>query len=356
MNIGYIVLLCIVDVGLFATKSLITFALFCFGMHIVFKNKKPELKTQPKEKQFVSEFGRLSKEYKAVQHARRLHKQLELRKSIDTEHDRSRKMMRELSMEEILSTTNTGNNNTGTGNSGRGNSGSGNSGHRNSGNGNSGDWNSGHRNSGTGNSGHRNSGNGNSGDWNSGHRNSGTGNSGHENSGHRNSGDWNSGHRNSGTGNSGCENSGYRNSGDWNSGHGNSGNGNSGSWNSGHRNSGSWNSGSFCSCNNSSGFFMSKRISYEAFNKSLSEEEYRDLIRSEGFRILSGFKLYAYKEKDVLSRLRYLPYKTSWKMFWQTLTPKEKLTVKRMPHFDAQVFYEITGIKLGKVIGLNYEK
>lgn len=101
---------------------------------------------------------------------------------------------------------------------------------------------------------------------------------------------------------------------------------------------------------------MSKRISYEAFNKSLSEEEYRDLIRSEGFRILSGFKLYAYKEKDVLSRLRYLPYKTSWKMFWQTLTPKEKLTVKRMPHFDAQVFYEITGIKLGKVIGLNYEK
>ena len=51
MNIGYIVLLCIVDVGLFATKSLITFALFCFGMHIVFKNKKPELKTQPKEYQ-----------------------------------------------------------------------------------------------------------------------------------------------------------------------------------------------------------------------------------------------------------------------------------------------------------------
>ena len=249
MNIGYIVLLCIVDVGLFATKSLITFALFCFGMHIVFKNKKNRVKTQPKEKQFVSEVGRLSKEYKAVQRARRLHKQLELRKSIDTEHDRSRKMMRELSMEEILSTTNTGNNNTG-------------------------------------------------------------------------------------TGNSGC----------WNS-----GNGNSGSWNSGHRNSGSWNSGSFCSCNNSSGFFMSKRISYEAFNKSLSEEEYRDLIRSEGFRILSGFKLYAYKEKDVLSRLRYLPYKISWKMFWQTLTPKEKLAVKRMPHFDAQVFYEITGIKLGLV-------
>lgn len=40
MNIGYIVLLCIVEVGLFIFKSLITFALFCFGMHIVFKTKK----------------------------------------------------------------------------------------------------------------------------------------------------------------------------------------------------------------------------------------------------------------------------------------------------------------------------
>lgn len=55
MNIGYIVLLCIVEVGLFATKSLITFALFYFGMHIVFKNKKQNKKQRSKNKMTIEE-------------------------------------------------------------------------------------------------------------------------------------------------------------------------------------------------------------------------------------------------------------------------------------------------------------
>ena len=104
---------------------------------------------------------------------------------------------------------------------------------------------------------------------------------------------------------------------------------------------------------------MSKKITYEAFNKQLTKEEYDALIESEGFTLLQRFRLYAFKtrtEKNGQKHLAYLSYKASWRMFWQTLTPMQKLTVKRMPHFDADVFYEITGIKLGKVIGLNYEK
>ena len=139
----------------------------------------------------------------------------------------------------------------------------------------------------------------------------------------------------------------------------NSGDLNSGSLNSGDLNSGDNNSGNFCSCNYSSGVFMSKKITYEAFNKQLTKEEYDDLIESEGFTLLQRFRLYAFKtrtEKNGQKHLAYLSYKASWRMFWQTITPMQKLTVKRMPHFDADVFYEITGIKLGKVIGLNYEK
>ena len=139
----------------------------------------------------------------------------------------------------------------------------------------------------------------------------------------------------------------------------NSGDLNSGSLNSGNYNSGDNNSGNFCSCNYSSGVFMSKKITYEAFNKQLTKEEYDDLIESEGFTLLQRFRLYAFKtrtEKNGQKHLAYLSYKASWRMFWQTITPMQKLTVKRMPHFDADVFYEITGIKLGKVIGLNYEK
>ena len=150
---------------------------------------------------------------------------------------------------------------------------------------------------------------------------------------------------NTGEGNTGLFNSGNGNSGDWNSGDRNSGNGNSGDWNSG-----DWNSGCFCACNNSSGIFMTKKIAYEAFNKLLTEREYDALINSDGFMILQRFSLYSFKtrtKKNGQKHLAYLSYKASWRMFWQSLTPEQKLTIKRIPHFDADVFYEITGIRLG---------
>ena len=190
----------------------------------------------------------------------------------------------------------------------------------------------------------------NIGEKNTGMFNSGNDNSGHDNSGDLNSGDLNSGDLNSGSLNSGDLNSGSLNSGDLNSGNLNSGDRNSGNRNSGRFNSGDHNSGDFCSCDYSSGIFMTKKITYEAFNNQLTKEEYDDLIGSEGFRLLQRFRLYAFKtrtEKNGQKRLAYLSYKTSWRMFWQTLTPMQKLTVKRMSHFDADVFYEITGIKLG---------
>ena len=260
------------------------------------------------------------------------------------------RIIRELSREEIDAAVNTGKDNTGFFNSGDYNSGDGNSGYRNSGNGNSGNGNSGngnsgYRNSGNGNSGYRNSGDGNSGDYNSGDGNSGYRNSGNGNSGNGNSGNGNSGYRNSGNGNSGDCNSGNGNSGDCNS-----GNGNSGDCNSGNGNSGDCNSGAFCSCDHSSGIFMTKKITYEAFNKQLTKEEYDALIKSEGFALLQRFRLYSFKartKKDGQKHIVHLSYKASWRMFWQRLTPEQKLTIKRMPHFDSDVFYEITGIKLG---------
>ena len=145
-------------------------------------------------------------------------------------------------------------------------------------------------------------------------------------------------------------NTGKDNTGLFNSGDRNSGDRNSGDCNSGDCNSGDWNSGYFCSCNYSSGIFMTKKITYEAFNKHLSEEEYDALIDSEGFTLLQRFRLYSFKtrtEKNGQKHIAHLSYKASWRMFWQRLTPEQKLTIKRMPHFDADVFYEITGIKLG---------
>nr|DAN36612.1 MAG TPA: hypothetical protein [Caudoviricetes sp.] len=235
------------------------------------------------------------------------------------------RIVREVSREEIWSIINIGEKNTGM-------------------------FNSGDRNSGDDNSGALNSGSLNSGDRNSGNDNSGNRNSGDLNSGSLNSGNLNSGDLNSGSFNSGDRNSGSLNSGDLNSGNDNSGDCNSGNRNSGRFNSGTHNSGDFCSCDYSSGIFMTKKITYEAFNKQLTKEEYDDLIESEGFAILQRFSLYSFKtriKKNGQKRLAHLSYKASWRIFWQRLTPMQKLTVKRMPHFDADVFYEITGIKLG---------
>ena len=130
----------------------------------------------------------------------------------------------------------------------------------------------------------------------------------------------------------------------------NTGKDNTGLFNSGNRNSGNCNSGYFCACNNSSGVFMTKKITYEAFNKQLTKKEYDALINSEGFKILQSFRLYSFKirtEKNGQKHIAYLSYKASWRIFWQRLTPEQKLIIKRMPHFDTNVFYEITGIKLG---------
>ena len=97
---------------------------------------------------------------------------------------------------------------------------------------------------------------------------------------------------------------------------------------------------------------MTKKITYEAFNKQLTEEEYDALIESEGFAILQCFSLYSFKartKKNGQKHIACLSYKASWRVFWQTLTPMQKLKIKRMPHFDTDVFYEITGIRLGKL-------
>ena len=218
-----------------------------------------------------------------------------------------------------------------------------NSGSRNSGDGNSGDWNSGNQ----------NSGDWNSGDWNSGNQNSGDENSGYRNSGYRNSGDWNSGDENSGSRNSGYRNSGYRNSGDWNSGNQNSGNENSGSRNSGDENSGGWNSG-----DQNSGFFNSiTPTEILIFNRLCSREEWLNADKPS----FLFFDIAYWVSEDEMTdeekkadpnfyvrggQLRKRDYKEAFKLSWNNADAEDRIKVKNLPNFDAEVFFEISGIDL----------
>ena len=169
-------------------------------------------------------------------------------------------------------------------------------------------------------------------------------NTGHSNSGHRNSGDSNSGNRNSGNRNSGYRNSGHRNSGDSNSGNWNSGDSNSGYNNSGDSNSGDWNSGNWNSCDYETGSFNTiQSETIRVFNNLCNRREWiqcekPDFIYFDLTKVIDNkLVLYGYKEA----------FQNSYEQAKRRSDFDEQIELlKALPNFDADVFYEISGIRV----------
>ena len=194
-----------------------------------------------------------------------------------------------------------------------------------------------------------NSGDCNSGDRNSGHGNSGIGNSGYYNSGYCNSGYYNSGDRNSGHGNSGYYNSGYYNSGYYNSGYCNSGYYNSGDRNSGHYNSGDGNSG----------FFNTNEPKMRLFNREC-EYTYSEFVAKFGNLPLNltitewvsstdmtDAEKAAHPSHEITGGyLKTFTYKEAWSNAWKNANDEQKRWFLSLPNFDADIFFEITGIRV----------
>ena len=192
------------------------------------------------------------------------------------------------------------------------------------------------------------SGNRNSGDRNGGDRNSGDRNSGDRNSGNCNSGDWNSGNWNSGNCNSGNRNSGDRNSGNRNSGDRNSGNSNSGDWNSGNWNSGNCNSGYFNSTKPKNILVFNKECDIDTWDKAEKPKFiYFDLTKRIDFdKMDSVEKKNNPKAETCGGYLKTLSYKEAWAESYAKATPRDIELLKKLPNFDADVFFEISGIRL----------
>ena len=185
--------------------------------------------------------------------------------------------------------------------------------------------------------------NGNAGIFNSGNFNSGDYNSGNFNSGYRNSGDYNSGYRNSGYRNSGDYNSGYRNSGDYNS-----GNFNSGDYNSGYYNSGDYNSGDWNSCDGSDGVFCNEPDrNIRIFNQpsGMSLQNFRESLYCKA--LLSKPLVLAWWDEKT-NTLKSRSYKEACAIWWDSLTDENKEIIQQIPNFDADVFFDITGIRVGE--------
>lgn len=124
--------------------------------------------------------------------------------------------------------------------------------------------------------------------------------------------------------------------------------------NSGNRNSGNWNSGDFCS-----GFFNSKETPLYVFNKKSSVTR-NEFANCQGVQILNwhyknSWWVYsqnmtdeeksAHPEHETTGGyLKVVDFKEACALMWENLDGNEKKAVAEIPHFNAKVFKEITGI------------
>mgnify|MGYP000588831795 FL=1 len=162
------------------------------------------------------------------------------------------------------------------------------------------------------------------------------------NTGNRNTGDWNTGNRNTGN----------RNTGDWNT-----GDWNTGDWNTGNRNTGDWNKSSF-----NTGCFNTVEQKIMLFNKP-SDMTYRDWYESDARWLLNQIP------KDVVEwiysedmtdeeKAEHLTHETTGgylkvldesecgQLWWGSLSDRQKNIIKAIPNFDAEIFFQCTGIRV----------
>lgn len=186
-------------------------------------------------------------------------------------------------------------------------------------------------------------------------------NRGENNIGDTNIGNLNLGNNNRGLFNGGCGNYGDYNLGDFNCGEGNNGCGNIGNYNSGYKNIGNnntgdnnygnYNTGMFNLCNNSTGYFCNKEDTVKIFNvdSGLTREEFLDskyynALISARF-ILTKYVKYG-EDGEICNKLIMYSYKDACKNWWRELSQINKDIIISMPNFDANIFEEITGIKV----------
>lgn len=202
--------------------------------------------------------------------------------------------------------------------------------------------------------------NGNTGLFNTGHCNIGNRNIGDRNTGNRNTGDGNTGFCNNGVCNTGYSNNGVCNTGHCNDGEFNAGSYNTGDYNTGNFNTGDYNTGYFNSCSGSNGIFCNDgdkniRIFNVPSGMSLTEfinSKYNYALKSSPF-ILTEWIEYTDEEKKESKRkaigegyLKEYTYKDACANWWNRMSDENKNIVKSIPNFDADVFEDITGIKI----------
>ena len=202
-----------------------------------------------------------------------------------------------------------------------------------------------------------NTGDCNTGNRNTGNRNTGDCNTGNRNTGDCNTGDCNTGNRNTGNRNTGDWNTGDCNTGNRNTGDCNTGNRNTGDCNTGNRNTGDWNKSSF-----NTGCFNTVEQKIMLFNKP-SDMTYRDWYESDARWLLNQIPKdvveWIYSEdmtdeekaahptyETTGGYLKVLDESECGQLWWGSLSDRRKEIIKAIPNFDAEIFFQCTGVRV----------
>ena len=161
-----------------------------------------------------------------------------------------------------------------------------------------------------------------------------------------NTGDWNTGNKNTGNKNTWYENTGHWNTGDSNIGNQNTGNQNTGNKNTGNRNIGNRNTGDF---NNKDGEYII------FWKPSLIKRE--DIVFPDFLYFNTTYFVYEDDMTEVEKNnnpwyktiwwyLKTLDYKEEFQKAYNNASEKEKQQLKELPNFDADIFFEISWIRV----------
>ena len=177
------------------------------------------------------------------------------------------------------------------------------------------------------------------------------------NTGNRNTGDCNTGNRNTGDCNTGDCNTGDWNTGDCNTGDCNTGNRNTGDWNTGDCNTGDWNKSSF-----NTGCFNTEEQKIVLFNKP-SNMTYSEWLDSDARYLLNQIPKDVVEwvyEEDMTNEekaahptyettggyLKVLDESECGQLWWGSLSDRRKEIIKAIPNFDAEIFFQCTGVRV----------
>lgn len=139
-----------------------------------------------------------------------------------------------------------------------------------------------------------------------------------------------------------------------NTGHDNTGYINTGNWNTGNCNTGDWNTGDW-----NSGFFNTQENNCFIFDKlsdmtvrEFRNSKYYSAIYSSAF-ILTEWVEYTNEEKCadkakelIGGYLKKYDYKDACAKWWANMSAENREIIQQIPNFDADKFFEITGIKV----------